>query len=85
VPALCGSFCGSARSCALRSEEMILVTRRKRRSSSQEKSEDGLSALAKSRESLPPMRSREAEECGKGLASVNRLRTHFTRQRAITG
>jgi hypothetical protein len=56
---------------------MILVTRRKRRSSSQEKSEDELRALVKSRESLPPMRSKEAEEWGKGLASVNRLRADF--------
>jgi hypothetical protein len=52
---------------------MILVIRRNRSSSSQEKSEEGLSSLRKSRESLPPMRSKEVEETGMEFASQNRL------------
>jgi hypothetical protein len=65
--ALCGSASGRVSNWALRSEEIIRVIRRKRRSSSQEKSEEELSSLRKSRESLPPMRSRDVEEMGMGV------------------
>jgi hypothetical protein len=64
---------------------MILVSRRKRRSCSQEKSEEGPSSLAKSRESLPAMRPKEVEAWDMAFASVNRLRAEFGKQRAITG
>ena len=46
---------------------------RNRSSSSQEKSEEGLRTLRKSRESLPPSRFKGVEETGMGCASRNRL------------
>lgn len=49
------------------------MIRRNRSSSSQEKSEEGLRTLRKSRESLPPSKTKGLEETGMGCASRNRL------------
>lgn len=58
----------------------MCVIRRNLSNSSQEKSEEGPSSLAKSMERRPPIRAKDREELGKGHTLTNRLakRSRFT-------